>query len=63
MRQTLKAIRYLESEVSRAEGLEGIVLRYGSLYGAEAMDGYSEWKAEAADRRRWRGCLVVPPHR
>ena len=42
MRQTLKAIRYLESEVSRAEGLEGIVLRYGSLYGAEAMDGYSE---------------------
>jgi nucleoside-diphosphate-sugar epimerase len=33
MRESLEAIRYLERAVLRAPGLEGIVLRYGSLYG------------------------------
>jgi 2-alkyl-3-oxoalkanoate reductase len=33
MRQSLEAIRYLERAVTHAEGLEGIVLRYGALYG------------------------------
>jgi nucleoside-diphosphate-sugar epimerase len=31
--QTLKAIRYLEHAVLNAEGIEGIALRYGNLYG------------------------------
>jgi 2-alkyl-3-oxoalkanoate reductase len=33
MRRSMEAIRYLEQEVSRADGLEGLVRRYGSLYG------------------------------
>ena len=33
MRRTLAAIRYLESKVLAADGLESLVLRYGSLYG------------------------------
>ena len=32
-RQTLAGIRYLENVVPSAPGLEGIVLRYGALYG------------------------------
>jgi len=32
-RETLAGIRYLEAAVTGAEGLEGIALRYGSLYG------------------------------
>jgi 2-alkyl-3-oxoalkanoate reductase len=33
MGRTLAGIRYLERVVSEAEGLEGVVLRYGSFYG------------------------------
>jgi 2-alkyl-3-oxoalkanoate reductase len=33
MRQSLAAIRYIEQAVTHAEGLEGIMLRYGTLYG------------------------------
>ena len=33
MRETLAAIRYLESALASAEGIEGIALRYGNLYG------------------------------
>jgi nucleoside-diphosphate-sugar epimerase len=33
MRRTLDAIRYLERAVAGAEGLEGVVLRYGGFYG------------------------------
>jgi 2-alkyl-3-oxoalkanoate reductase len=33
MRESLDAIRYLERAVLSAPGLEGVVLRYGSLYG------------------------------
>jgi nucleoside-diphosphate-sugar epimerase len=36
MRRTLEAIRYLERSVAGAEGLEGIVLRYGGFYGPMA---------------------------
>jgi nucleoside-diphosphate-sugar epimerase len=33
MRESLDAIRYLERTVAEAEGIEGIVLRYGGFYG------------------------------
>jgi nucleoside-diphosphate-sugar epimerase len=33
MREALDAIRYLEEAVTGAEGIEGIVLRYGGFYG------------------------------
>jgi 2-alkyl-3-oxoalkanoate reductase len=33
MRRTMSAIRYVESTVVGAEGLDGLALRYGSLYG------------------------------
>jgi nucleoside-diphosphate-sugar epimerase len=33
MRRTLEAIRYLEERVLGTEGIDGLVLRYGSLYG------------------------------
>jgi nucleoside-diphosphate-sugar epimerase len=33
MRRTLDAIRYLEQRVTGTEGIEGLALRYGSLYG------------------------------
>jgi nucleoside-diphosphate-sugar epimerase len=32
-RQSLAAIRYLEGAVAAADGIEGVVLRYGNLYG------------------------------
>jgi 2-alkyl-3-oxoalkanoate reductase len=41
-KQTLAAIRYMESAVAGAEGIEGIALRYGNFYGPGtglAMDG------------------------
>jgi nucleoside-diphosphate-sugar epimerase len=41
MRQTMAAIRYLE-EVVPAASMEGIVLRYGSLYGPGASEGMVE---------------------
>jgi len=33
MRRTMAAIRYVESKVPGAAGIEGVALRYGSLYG------------------------------
>ncbi len=33
MRRTMAAIRYVESKVLGAAGMEGVVLRYGNLYG------------------------------
>jgi 2-alkyl-3-oxoalkanoate reductase len=33
VRETLAAIRYLESAVTQADGIEGIALRYGGFYG------------------------------
>jgi 2-alkyl-3-oxoalkanoate reductase len=38
MAGTLRAIRYLETAVSGAQSPDGIVLRYGSLYGPGASD-------------------------
>jgi nucleoside-diphosphate-sugar epimerase len=42
MRRSMEAIRYLERAVSDAEDLEGVVLRYGTLYGPATMDDYTE---------------------
>jgi nucleoside-diphosphate-sugar epimerase len=50
MRQTLAAIRYLEQAVTGADGLTGIVLRYGSLYGPGTAT--SGEVADAVRRRR-----------
>jgi nucleoside-diphosphate-sugar epimerase len=36
MRRTLEGIRYLERTVTQAEGIEGVVLRYGGFYGSVA---------------------------
>jgi nucleoside-diphosphate-sugar epimerase len=33
MRETLNAIRYLEATVTEADGIEGVALRFGGLYG------------------------------
>ena len=41
MRESLDAIRYLERAVGAAHGLEGIVLRYGTLYGPATMHDYT----------------------
>jgi nucleoside-diphosphate-sugar epimerase len=50
MRQTLEAIRYLERTVLEASGLDGVVLRYGSLYGPGTP--LSRDYVEMARRRR-----------
>ena len=39
-RETLSAINYLERVVPAATGMKGIVLRYGSFYGAGASDEF-----------------------
>jgi len=41
-RKTLAALRYLDQVVPAAAPLEGIVLRYGSLYGPRALDSVCE---------------------
>ena len=52
MRRTLDAIRYLESTVVEAHGIEGLALRYGGFYGPETSiaEGGEHWKA--VQRRR-----------
>jgi nucleoside-diphosphate-sugar epimerase len=52
-RQSLGAIRYLESRVTAAEGLEGIVLRYGLFYGPGTRLGYDEGFALLVRNRRF----------
>ena len=37
MRESIAAIRYLEATVTGAEGITGLALRYGSLYGPGSM--------------------------
>jgi nucleoside-diphosphate-sugar epimerase len=49
-RQTLAAIRYLERAVTEVDQLEGIVLRYGSLYGPGTVT--SEELSEMVRKRR-----------
>jgi nucleoside-diphosphate-sugar epimerase len=41
MHESLDAIRYLERVVGAAHGLEGIVLRYGAVYGPATMHDYT----------------------
>ena len=53
MRQTLGAIRHLEDAVIGAEGLDGIVLRYGSLYGPGTSLGADGEHTELIRRRRF----------
>jgi 2-alkyl-3-oxoalkanoate reductase len=53
MRQTLDAIRYLEHQVGDAHDLEGIVLRYGYLYGPGTSFAPDGDIYEAVRRRRF----------
>jgi nucleoside-diphosphate-sugar epimerase len=53
MRPTLDAIRHLEDRVLGAEGLEGIALRYGSLYGPGTSMGLGGDIVEMVRRRRF----------
>ena len=52
-RRTLEAIRHLEGAVLGAEGLEGIVLRYGGFYGPETSLAEGGVHLEAFRRRRF----------
>jgi nucleoside-diphosphate-sugar epimerase len=51
-RRTLDAIRHLESAVLGAEGLEGVVLRYGGFYGPGTSVGDGGFLLEEIRRRR-----------
>lgn len=53
MRQTLDAIRYLERAVTEARGVNGIVLRYGYLYGPGTSFASGGDILEAVRRRRF----------
>jgi nucleoside-diphosphate-sugar epimerase len=52
-RRTLAAIRHLEAAVTSAEGLEGIVLRYGGFYGPATSLAPGGVHNEAIRRRRF----------
>jgi len=51
-RRILEAIRYLEATVPAAPGLEGLVLRYGNLYGPGTSIGEGGDVLEEVRRRR-----------
>jgi nucleoside-diphosphate-sugar epimerase len=53
LRPTLDAIRHLEAAVLGAEGLEGLVLRYGGFYGPGASAGEGGSMLEDLRRRRF----------
>jgi nucleoside-diphosphate-sugar epimerase len=53
LRRTLDAIRHLESAVLEAEGLEGVVLRYGSFYGPGTSIGDGGFLLDDLRRRRF----------
>ena len=53
LRRTLDAIRHLESAVLGAEGLEGIVLRYGGFYGPGTSAGEGGYMLDDLRRRRF----------
>jgi nucleoside-diphosphate-sugar epimerase len=53
LRRTLDAIRYLESAVLEAEGLEGVVLRYGGFYGPGTSAGEGGYMLDDLRRRRF----------
>ncbi len=52
-RRTLEAIRYLERAVLEADGLEGIVLRYGGFYGPGTSMDVDGSVVEEVRRRRF----------
>jgi len=52
MRQALAAIRHLESAVTTAPGIEGVVLRYGSFYGPGTSIGPERGQVTALVRQR-----------
>jgi nucleoside-diphosphate-sugar epimerase len=49
---TLEAIRYLETTVTGAQGIEGVVLRYGPFYGPGTSIGASGSMLDEVRRRR-----------
>lgn len=51
-RRSLEAIRQLEQKVTRAEGLEGVVLRYGNFYGPGSSIARDGEIAELVRKRR-----------
>jgi nucleoside-diphosphate-sugar epimerase len=53
MSRSLEAIRYLESAVLGADGLEGVVLRYGGFYGPGSTLGEGGFMVEEIRRRRF----------
>jgi nucleoside-diphosphate-sugar epimerase len=53
MRTTLDAIRHLEQDVLDEPGIEGIVLRYGGLYGPGTSTGMGAALIEEVRRRRF----------
>ena len=53
LRRTLDAIRYLESTVVGATGLEGIVLRYGGFYGPGTSVGEGGYQLDEIRRGRY----------
>jgi nucleoside-diphosphate-sugar epimerase len=50
--QTMAALRYLESRVTEAEGIEGVVLRYASFYGPTGDIGAGGSLVEMIRKRR-----------
>ncbi|MQA73857.1 MAG: NAD-dependent epimerase/dehydratase family protein [Solirubrobacterales bacterium] len=52
-RRTLDAIRHLEAAVTEAEGVEGIVLRYGAFYGPGTSLGADGENTDLVRRRRF----------
>ena len=53
LRRTLDAIRHLEAAVGGADGLEGLVLRYGGFYGPGTSVGVGGYMLEDLRRRRF----------
>lgn len=51
-RETIRALRHLESAVLQAPGMEGIVLRYGGFYGPGNVIGEGGTLVEQIRRRR-----------
>jgi nucleoside-diphosphate-sugar epimerase len=58
-RRTLDAIRYLEGAVTGAEGLEGLVLRYGAFYGPDTSIGQTSVGGEQIEAVRKRRFPIV----
>ena len=67
-RRSLDAIRHLESAATGADGLDGVVLRFGFFYGpGTSLSGgrvrAGRSRASAPGGRRRHGRLVLRPHR